>query len=189
MSFSEYVSLGGEYGGCEVGYQIKRASGHDGGFLSWRGVLLPDLIRGLQTGFAGAFRSRAPDPEYGNMREPAYGIRYHPLDTIEEDRAKAAHQIDKLMRPTPKRCYIRKQVEPVSKVELVALMAALDVIHPDYMLVLVRAAGSEQDIGARKVCERTVTHFAPLGDTEDVDAYGWRCVFAGFRLHQMAFAA
>ncbi len=185
-SWAEWVSLGGCDGGCEMGFQMSRYTGQDSShFFTWRSAEFPILLNAIRNRFAGAFAGRHPDPILGCFREEPYGVRYHPLETLEEDRSKAEYMLGKFYNPTGPRVYFRKQYfSDIARRDLIELCSHLESIHPDlpFRVVIVRERGKTQDFDIPFVIEREVERFAPVADTTQADEQGWNRIFQEFPL-------
>lgn len=181
--FSEYVGLGAEFAACEVGFQLRRRLGFDNGhFFNWRASYPPVLLKLLRNRFEGMFASRQVD-EHHLWWETPYGFQYHAAETLEEDRAKAAHMIRKFYRPTGPRCYFRKQYQDIDPAILTAIRNELALVSDDFVLVILREEGCVQGFDLPNVEERQLKFFAPLQDTEAADIPGWDSIFCEFPIH------
>lgn len=178
--FSEYVSLGAEFGGCETGFQLRRHLGFDNAhFFSWRSMPAETILSLLRHRFRGIHEGRSMD-EHGHMVDQRYGFHYHGLDTLESDRDKGMHLVRKFYVDRGPRCYLLRLYRDMAEASVRDMAQLLCAISAGSTLLIIRRDGETQGFDIPNVEERQLRFFAPLQDTEAADTPGWDSIFHEF---------
>ncbi|HEY0052558.1 MAG TPA: DUF1796 family putative cysteine peptidase [Caulobacteraceae bacterium] len=200
MRFDEYVSLGDN---CETAFQLRRATGVDGGhFLDWTRVA-PEVVATLiERRFAGILQpdALAFDPATALCVDRAYGHQFHhhfadgarPQDDprfeerLGNERRRADHLIPRLLQPRGPRCYVMRAQGRLNRIQAVRVRHAVAALHPesDFLLVTVQAEAHRRPHPWRypNIEERFVSFVADPASADVGDEPGWDAILTEFPL-------